>query len=44
MDENINKIAISGFLHDIGKFAEMGCMDINPEFLNNHTDLYQPFF
>ena len=42
--ENIYKIAISGFLHDIGKFAERGGMDVNPEFLNNHTDLYQPFF
>lgn len=43
-NENIYKIAISGFFHDIGKFAERGCMEISPEFLNNHTDLYQPFF
>lgn len=42
--ENIYKIAISGFLHDIGKFAERGGMDVNQEFLKNHTDLYQPFF
>ena len=42
--ENIYKIAISGFLHDIGKFAERGDMDVDPEFLKNHTDLYQPFF
>ena len=43
-NENVYKIAISGFLHDIGKFAERGGMEISPEFLNNHTDLYQPFF
>ncbi len=42
-NENIYKIAISGFLHDIGKFAERGGMEISPEFLNNHTNLYQPF-
>lgn len=42
--ENIYKIAISGFLHDIGKFAERGGMDVDAEFLNNHANLYQPFF
>ncbi len=44
INDNIYKIAISAFLHDIGKFAERANMEITPEFLNNHTDLYQPFF
>lgn len=44
MDENIYKIAISAYLHDIGKFAERANMEVTSEFLKNHTDLYQPFF
>ncbi len=42
--ENIYKIAIFSFLHDIGKFAERGDMNVSPEFINSHADLYQPFF
>lgn len=44
MDDNIYKIAIAGFLHDIGKFAERGEMEVAPEFLNTYANLYQPFF
>ncbi|BBO16797.1 CRISPR-associated protein, Csm1 family [Candidatus Brocadia pituitae] len=46
MNDTIYKIAIAAFLHDIGKFAERakGNFYIDPEFLNNHANLYQPFF
>ncbi|MEK6590853.1 MAG: type III-A CRISPR-associated protein Cas10/Csm1 [Nitrospinota bacterium] len=49
-DETIYKIAIAGFMHDIGKFAERaktGKPDtpgfhVTQEFLDNNADLYQP--
>lgn len=53
MDETVYKIALAGFLHDIGKFAERaagarGADDVgffpDEEFLNNNRDLYQPFW
>ncbi len=44
MDENIYKIAIAAFLHDIGKFAERANMSVGKEFLLNNADLYQPFY
>ncbi len=53
VDETVYKIAIAGFLHDIGKFAERAAGartgdDIgffpSEEFLNNNRDLYQPFY
>jgi CRISPR-associated protein Csm1 len=53
MDDTVYKIAIAGFLHDIGKFAERaygirGSDDIgffpDDEFINNNRDLYQPFY
>ncbi len=53
MDETIYKIALAGYLHDIGKFAERASSakesnDIGffPDgtFLNNNRDLYQPHF
>lgn len=46
MSDTIYKIAIAAFLHDIGKFAERakGRFHVDPEFINNHTNLYQPFF
>ena len=43
MDETIYKIAIAGFMHDIGKFAERAGFTVSPEFLNNNADLYQPY-
>lgn len=43
MDETIYKIAIAGFMHDIGKFAERAGFNVSPEFLNNNADLYQPY-
>ncbi len=56
MDETVYKIAIAGFLHDIGKFAERatGKRDeskgikpafyVDEEFLTNNMDLYQPHY
>ncbi|MDI6728027.1 MAG: type III-A CRISPR-associated protein Cas10/Csm1, partial [Thermodesulfovibrionales bacterium] len=53
MDETVYKIALAGFLHDIGKFAERaaGARTVDDigffpseEFLNNNRDLYQPFY
>lgn len=46
MDETVYKVAIAGYLHDIGKFAERakGHFSVDPDFLNSHANLYQPFF
>ncbi len=43
MEENVYKIAIAAFLHDIGKFAERGGMSLSPTYFNNNADLYLPF-
>ncbi|MGB9716178.1 MAG: type III-A CRISPR-associated protein Cas10/Csm1, partial [Thermodesulfovibrionales bacterium] len=56
MDETIYKIALAGYLHDIGKFAERAHgMEENKaelitgfypdaKFLNDNADLYQPHY
>tara|TARA_B100002003_G_scaffold242058_1_gene264533 strand:+ start:2690 stop:5341 length:2652 start_codon:yes stop_codon:yes gene_type:complete len=56
MNDNVYKIALAGFLHDIGKFAERasrkksGTSKIeaafypDKEFLNNNMALYQPCY
>lgn len=46
MNDTIYKIALAAFFHDIGKFAERakGHFHVEPEFINNHANLYQPFF
>jgi CRISPR-associated protein Csm1 len=53
IDETVYKIALAGFLHDIGKFAERaygikGSDDIgffpDEEFINSNKNLYQPFY
>jgi len=43
MDDTVLKVALAGLLHDIGKFAQEG-MSVSPEFINNHRQLYQPFY
>jgi CRISPR-associated protein Csm1 len=43
MDSTVLKVALAGLLHDIGKFAQEG-MFVSPEFINNHRQLYQPYF
>jgi len=44
MDETILKIAIAGFMHDIGKFADKDTFNISEQFLNDNADLYQPHY
>ncbi|HHT9125981.1 MAG TPA: type III-A CRISPR-associated protein Cas10/Csm1 [Candidatus Brocadiia bacterium] len=44
MDDTIYKIAVAGFFHDIGKFAERGNMNVSQEFLDRHAALYQPCY
>jgi len=44
MDDTVLKIALAGFMHDIGKLADRGVMDISQEYVLNNADLYQPFF
>jgi CRISPR-associated protein Csm1 len=56
MDENIYKIAIAAFMHDIGKFAERAKGKTRPskelkaafypddKFLADNMDLYQPYY
>jgi CRISPR-associated protein Csm1 len=43
MDETVYKVALAGFLHDIGKFAERAEMKVSPDFLNSNAGLYQPY-
>ncbi|MFY9397348.1 MAG: type III-A CRISPR-associated protein Cas10/Csm1, partial [Desulfomonilia bacterium] len=42
MDDTTLKIAIAGYMHDIGKFAEFG-LNVSDEYLNSNAGLYQPF-
>ena len=42
MKETIQKIALAGLMHDIGKIAQ-GCLEITPEYRINNADIYQPF-
>ena len=44
MQEDIYKIAIAGYMHDIGKFAERANFNISKEFLINNAQLYQPYY
>lgn len=43
MDDTVLKIAMAGLLHDIGKFAQRGSMNVSKEFIANNAGLYQPF-
>lgn len=43
MEEEVLKIAIAAFLHDIGKFAERGGLPVELSYLNNNAGLYQPY-
>ncbi|NVM21957.1 MAG: type III-A CRISPR-associated protein Cas10/Csm1 [Desulfobacterales bacterium] len=43
MDETVLKVAIAGFMHDIGKFAE-DALYVSEKFLNDNADLYQPHY
>lgn len=39
MDETVYKIALAGFFHDIGKFAERANMEVSNDFFNNYAFL-----
>lgn len=43
-DDTVLKVAIAGLIHDIGKFAEKGVLDVTADFLDRHAVLYQPSF
>lgn len=42
MDQTVLKIAMAGFLHDIGKFADKDTLNISEQYIINNADLYQP--
>ncbi len=42
IEETTYKIAIAGFLHDIGKFAERAKIDIEQDFLDSAITQYCP--
>lgn len=44
MDETVLKIAMAGFFHDIGKFADKNWFNISEQFLIDNADLYQPHY
>ena len=44
MDDTALKVAIAGFMHDIGKFADKDVFNISEQFLIDNADLYQPHY
>jgi CRISPR-associated protein Csm1 len=44
MEDTVLKVAIAGFVHDIGKLADDCAMPVSAEYIRNNADLYQPFF
>ncbi|MBW2737575.1 MAG: type III-A CRISPR-associated protein Cas10/Csm1 [Deltaproteobacteria bacterium] len=44
IDETTLKIAVAGFMHDIGKFADKDVFNISEQFLIDNADLYQPHY
>lgn len=44
MGDTTLKIAIAGFIHDIGKFADKDVFNISDQFLIDNADLYQPHY
>ncbi|MDY0043907.1 MAG: type III-A CRISPR-associated protein Cas10/Csm1 [Syntrophales bacterium] len=44
MDETVLKVAVAGFMHDIGKFADKDLWNISEQFLVDNADLYQPHY
>ena len=43
MNDNVYKIAIAAYLHDIGKFAQRAGFEPGGGFLTNNAGLYQPY-
>jgi len=44
LDETVLKVAMAGFMHDIGKLADEKALFVSQDFVNRHAALYQPFF
>ncbi len=44
IDETTLKVAIAGFMHDIGKFVDKNVFNISGQFLIDNADLYQPHY
>ena len=44
IDETTLKVAIAGFMHDIGKLADKNVFNISEQFLIDNADLYQPHY
>jgi CRISPR-associated protein Csm1 len=44
MDDTALKVAVAGFMHDIGKFADKDVFNISEQFLIDNADLYQPHY
>lgn len=42
MDETTLKIAAASLIHDIGKFLDVGLLDLSKDFVSRNQDLYQP--
>jgi CRISPR-associated protein Csm1 len=44
MDETVYKIAMAGFFHDIGKFADKEVLGLSQQYIDNHSRIYLPLF
>ncbi|MBD3398557.1 type III-A CRISPR-associated protein Cas10/Csm1, partial [Candidatus Micrarchaeota archaeon] len=44
MDDTTLKVALAGFMHDIGKLCHEGILEISLEFETNNAPLYQPLY
>lgn len=42
MDETTLKVALAGFMHDMGKISDKESMDIAAQYIDNHAGLYLP--
>ncbi len=43
MDQTTLKMATAAFMHDIGKFADKGVLDVTDQYINDNAGLYLPF-
>jgi len=43
MDKTTATIALTGLLHDVGKFSERAGIDFPPGYGDNNAGLYQPY-
>ena len=43
MDETTLKMAMAGFFHDVGKFADRDALGVSEQYFNDNAGLYLPF-